>query len=254
MSIVPRLFNSSRFVRAINLSGLKSSVNVNYSTFPSSFGYVSLARPTHQLPATKFGVCAQRFYSDKTGDSPTQKSPQYDEKGAEIIYTGKFKSRIVRVKLFSLSSSMMGLAAMPILQEKCMEIGGTGLAAFVCSIAGIFTFITPVLLHFVTKKYVIEVTHDPKTDEYVATTVSFFLMKNEVSANQATHSSFIKLDHLFIRLFLVSADKIQSRRHQNTRRWHHVHNVSSRTEENSIICGRIQLYGHTSLRSLHGLR
>lgn len=189
MSIVPRLFNSSRFVRAINLSGFKSSVNVNYSTFPSNFGYVSIARPTHRLPATKFAVCAQRFYSDKTGqDSQTPKSPQYDETGAEIIYTGKFKSRIIRVKLFSLSTSMMGLAAQPTLVEKGMEMGGTGLAVFLCSMAGIFTFVTPVLLHFVTKKYVIKITHDPKTDEYVATTVSFFLMKNEVSASSRTFS------------------------------------------------------------------
>lgn len=181
MSIVPRLFNSSRFVRAINLSCCKSSVNAKYSTFSSNFGYVSIGKATNPLPTLTQSVCAQRFYSDKAGESQTQKSAQYDESGAEIIYTGKFQTRIIRVKLFSLSTSLMGLAAQPILLEKGMEMGGKGLAAFLCTLAGIFTFVTPVLLHYVTKKYVIKITHDPKTDEYVATTVSFFLMKNPVS-------------------------------------------------------------------------
>lgn len=177
MSIVPRLFNSSRFVRALNLSCSKSPARVEYSTH---FGYVPIGRPTTQLATIKYPICGQRFYSDNAGDKQTPQIAQYDEKGAEIIYTGKFQSRIIRVKLFSLSTSLVGLAAQPVLLEKGMELGGAGLATFLCSLAGLFTFVTPVLLHFITKKYVIKITHDPKTDEYVATTVSFFLMKNEV--------------------------------------------------------------------------
>lgn len=181
MTIVPKLINSSRFVRTLNLFRFKSAVNVHYSTFPSNIGYVSIRRPINQLMTTNYSVCAQRFYSDKADDSRhTKKSVEYDENGAEIVYTGKFQKRILRVKLFSLGTSFMGIAAQPTLLKKGLEIGGTGLATFLCSLAGIFTFVTPVLLHFITKKYVIKITHDPKTDEYVATTISFFLMKNEV--------------------------------------------------------------------------
>lgn len=184
MSIVPRLFNSPRFVRALNLNCCKFSASVKYSTFPSNFGYVSLGRPTDQFPAIKYLPSTQRFYSDIADANQTQKTVQYDKNGAEIIYTGKFKTRIVRVKLFSLCTSLMGLAAQPILLEQGMELGGKGLATFLCSMAGIFTFVTPVLLHYLTKKYVITITHDPKTDEYVATTVSLFLLKNEVKVRQ----------------------------------------------------------------------
>lgn len=180
MSIVPRLFSSPRLVRALNLSCCKSSASVKYSTLPSNFGYVSLGRSTNQLPAVNYLAVAQRLYSDKAGASQTPKTVEYDEKGAEIIYNGKFKTRIIRVKLFSLSTSLMGLSAQPILLEKGMELGGKGLATFLCTLAGIFTFVTPVLLHFITKKYVIQITHDPKTDEYVATIISFFLTKKLV--------------------------------------------------------------------------
>lgn len=185
MSIVPRLFNSSRFVRALILSSYKSPARVEYSTH---FGYVSIGRPSTQLATIKYPICGQRFYSDNAGDKQTPHIAQYDENGAEIIYTGKYKTRIIRVKLFSLSTSLLGVSAQPILLEKGMEMGGAGLATFLCSLAGIFTFVTPVLLHFITKKYVIKITHDPNTDEYVATTVSFFIMKNEVKFSGGTFS------------------------------------------------------------------
>lgn len=113
-------------------------------------------------------------------------SEKSDPKGlypesSELIYEGKFGSRIKRVKLFSLTTSAMGLAAQPVLFQKGMEMSGYGLGSALCGIAAVFTFITPVLLHLVTKKYVIELRYDPKTDEYVATTISLFLMRNDVS-------------------------------------------------------------------------
>lgn len=210
MSFVARLFNSSRFVRASNLSCYKSSPRVEYSTH---FGYVSIGRPKNQLAFIKYPIGGQRFYSDNAGDKQAQPIAQYDENGAEIIYTGKFQSRIVRVKFFSLSTSLMGLAAQPLLLEKGMEMGGPGLATFLCSLAGIFTFITPVLLHLISKKYVIKITHDPKTDEYVATTISFFLTKKEVKFDRQIPRKWTEL-----KSFSFPTVKIQSRWHQNTRR------------------------------------
>lgn len=204
MSFVPRLFNSTCFVRALNLPPCKSP-NVQYSKFAQIFGYVSIGLPTNQLPKINYLYLAstQRFYSHKADGTQTGKIAQYDEDGSEIIYVGKFKSRIIRVKLFSLTTSVMGVAAQPILLEKGMEMGGKGLAAFLCSLAGIFTFVTPVLLHFVTKKYVINITHDQKIDEYTATTVSFFLLKNQVLSSM---DKFNEMNHYDPFHF---ADKIQ---------------------------------------------
>lgn len=49
----------------------------------------------------------------------------------------------------------------------------------VCSLVGFFTFVTPFLLHVVTKRYVTELYYNPKEQEYIATTINFFLMKKE---------------------------------------------------------------------------
>lgn len=84
------------------------------------------------------------------------------------------------VKLFSLTTSVMGLVAQPLLLEKGHELGGAGVAVLLCGVAGIFTFVTPVLLHLITKKYVVELDFNPKTDEYKATIISIVLRRIEV--------------------------------------------------------------------------
>lgn len=96
------------------------------------------------------------------------------------IYTGKFTRQIIRVKMFSLTTSAMGLLAQPVLWQKGLEVSGTGLSVLICSVAGLFIFVTPVLLHLVTKKYVIDIKYNEKTDEYTCMTVSFFLFQNKV--------------------------------------------------------------------------
>ncbi|KAH8363097.1 hypothetical protein KR084_005321 [Drosophila pseudotakahashii] len=99
------------------------------------------------------------------------------EDALQRIYYGTLAPRMKVVKFFSLSTSLAGLAAQPILLEQGMKIGGTGMAVFLCTIGGFFTFVTPLLLHFITKKYVTEVHYNPQTEEYTATTISLLLQK-----------------------------------------------------------------------------
>lgn len=54
------------------------------------------------------------------------------------------------------------------------------MAVFLCTIGGFFTFVTPLLLHFITKKYVTELHYNPQTEEYTATTISLLLQKIKV--------------------------------------------------------------------------
>lgn len=97
------------------------------------------------------------------------------------IYFGTLTPKIRAVKVFSLSTSVIGLAAQPMLIEKASQIGGTSIVILVCSFVGFFTFITPLVLHFITKKYVTEINYDADKDEYTATTLSILLRKKEVS-------------------------------------------------------------------------
>ncbi|XP_033160859.1 transmembrane protein 70 homolog, mitochondrial [Drosophila mauritiana] len=99
------------------------------------------------------------------------------EDALQRIYYGTLAPRMKMVKFFSLSTSLAGLAAQPILLEQGMKIGGTGMAVFLCTVGGFFTFVTPLLLHFITKKYVTELHYNPRTEEYTATTISLLLQK-----------------------------------------------------------------------------
>lgn len=124
------------------------------------------------------------------------------------IYAGKFTRQIIRVKMFSLTTSAMGLVAQPVLWQKGLEVSGTGLSVFLCSVAGLFVFVTPVLLHLVTKKYVIDIKYNDQTDEYTCMTVSFFLFQNKVSFLIRIRIRF----HILIMIFFAPfpTDKIQS--------------------------------------------
>lgn len=146
----------------------------------------------------------QRFMSnenERMGNVQKPKSKPFytdDSNPDEVsIYQGKYTNQILRVKMFSLTTSAMGLLAQPILWHKGIEVGGTGLGMLICSVAGIFTFVTPLLLHFVTKKYVIDIKYNEKTDEYTCVTISFFLFRNEVRLSLELATNYKMLLSLF---------------------------------------------------------
>lgn len=97
------------------------------------------------------------------------------------IYFGTLTPQIKAVKIFSLTTSIGGVIAQPILYEQGSKLGGMPMVVFICTFAGFFTFVTPFLLHWVTRKYVTEMFYDPKTDEYCATIITLFLQKKYVS-------------------------------------------------------------------------
>lgn len=89
---------------------------------------------------------------------------------------------IKSVKVFSITTSVIGVVAQPILYEQAAKMGGsTPVIVAICGFIGFFTFITPVLIHAITKKYVTELHFNPATNEYTATIISFFLTKRETT-------------------------------------------------------------------------
>lgn len=104
-----------------------------------------------------------------------------DDKKLERIYYGPLTPQIKAVKVFSLSSSVAGLLAQPIIIREAATIGSTSLIIALCSVVGFFTFVTPLLLHLITKKYVTEISYDSSTSMYKATTINFFLVPKQVS-------------------------------------------------------------------------
>ncbi|XP_062550559.1 transmembrane protein 70 homolog, mitochondrial [Armigeres subalbatus] len=107
--------------------------------------------------------------NDKLGTTPD--SPGFK------VYNGILTPQIRMVKVFSLATSLGGIGAQPILLEQASKIGGTPMIVAICGFAGFFTFVTPFLLHLITKRYVTELHYDDTTKEYTATTITFLLQK-----------------------------------------------------------------------------
>lgn len=165
VSVAPHLSTSTIH------SNINYAINANRKFAHMHPPYLSRSITTSGRLATK-SIGTENF----NASSDTEAHPD-----GVTIYTGKFTRQIIRVKLFSLTTSCMGLLAQPVLWHKGLEVSGTGLSVLLCSVAGVFIFVTPVLLHFVTKKYVIDIKYNEKTDEYTSMTVSFFLFQNKVS-------------------------------------------------------------------------
>lgn len=89
--------------------------------------------------------------------------------------------QIRAVKVFSLTTSIIGVTAQPMLYEQAAKMGSsTPVIVGLCGMVGFFTFVTPILIHFITKKYVTELHYDETAKEYIATTINFFLMKKQI--------------------------------------------------------------------------
>ncbi|XP_026231127.1 transmembrane protein 70, mitochondrial [Anabas testudineus] len=97
-----------------------------------------------------------------------------------LIYTGSLGTAVRGVKLFSYSSSGASLLLMPqILLKTGLGVKSIAMQVSFCGIIGFFTFLTPVLLHLVTKGYVVRLYHNPDTDTYTAITYSVFLTEKK---------------------------------------------------------------------------
>uniref|UniRef100_A0A034WT07 Transmembrane protein 70-like protein, mitochondrial n=2 Tax=Endopterygota TaxID=33392 RepID=A0A034WT07_BACDO len=162
------LLRGSRSLVTIGQHGVKcvttSKVNFN----------ACLLAPICRSKASQHTVDAQqhRLYASKAS-SGTNPNEVEDIR----VYYGGLAPRMKAVKVFSLATSLAGLAAQPILLEQGLNMGGKPMAVFLCGFAGFFTFVTPLLLHFITKKYVTEIHYNPKSEEYTATTISILLFK-----------------------------------------------------------------------------
>nr|SVE75364.1 EOG090X0CKL [Daphnia dolichocephala] len=98
------------------------------------------------------------------------------------IYEGALTKQVRAVKTFSFGTSLIGVGMQPMLYEH-MSAPESSLPLMVAlySAVGIFTFVTPFLIHFVTKKYVTDITFDPTTKEYSASVYRFLPTKRKIN-------------------------------------------------------------------------
>lgn len=164
------LLRSSRALAIIGQQGVKS-----LTTSEVNFNGRLLAPVCLKTPQQSVVAQPHRLYTSKVSSANNT-----NEVEDIRVYYGGLAPRMKAVKIFSLATSLTGLAAQPILLEQGLHMGGKPMAVFLCGFAGFFTFVTPLLLHFITKKYVTEIHYNPKSDEYTATTISILLFKIKV--------------------------------------------------------------------------
>jgi len=150
------------------------ATTARHARLQSSCGFAAWSRAAFQPQIQLKQQKQHRLYATQAAGKDSEAD------NLQRVYYGSLAPRMKLVKLFSLTTSLAGIAAQPILMEQGMKIGGTGMAVLLCTVGGFFTFVTPLLLHFVTKKYVTELHYNPVTEEYTATTISLILLKIKV--------------------------------------------------------------------------
>ncbi|XP_076018447.1 transmembrane protein 70, mitochondrial [Genypterus blacodes] len=109
-------------------------------------------------------------------------SPSED---GSLIYAGNLGNAVRGVKMFSYATSMTSLCMMPhILINTGLGAQSLLMQAAVCGVIGFFTFLTPVLLHLITKGYVVRLYHDADRDTYTAVTYSVVLIEKKTVFHQ----------------------------------------------------------------------
>merc|ERR1712043_28710 len=119
-----------------------------------------------------------RTDSEKNDDSCEETVEEHEQ----TIYKGILSTQIKLVKSFSLLTSAIGLSCQPFLLYQIT--GGTGnlpLAITGGVFLSFFTFATPLLIHYISKKYVTELVYNKIEDSYTAITYSLLLREKKVN-------------------------------------------------------------------------
>ncbi|KFM64111.1 Transmembrane protein 70-like protein, mitochondrial, partial [Stegodyphus mimosarum] len=100
-------------------------------------------------------------------------------KSSEIlVYEGLLKKRIKIVKLLSLSTSVLGFGILPVIVYDLCKMN-----IFVGCLTGVmssFFLSTPFILHWITKRYVIELNFDPESKTFSAKTFNIVSQLQEL--------------------------------------------------------------------------
>ncbi|ESO86529.1 hypothetical protein LOTGIDRAFT_97530, partial [Lottia gigantea] len=100
-----------------------------------------------------------------------------DEKKGKLIYSGILTKPVKGAKIFSLSTSMIGLGMLPFIVFSLKDDMYSKIVT-AATFSG-FIIITPILMHFITKKYIISIYYDEETKIFTATSFSLFVRRKD---------------------------------------------------------------------------
>jgi len=94
------------------------------------------------------------------------------------IYNGILSTQIKLVKTFSLTTSCIGLAVQPVLWT--YSTANTAVVVGAGAFLGFFTFVTPLLIHSFSKKYVTKLYYNQVEDKYTAVVYNIFVKPKKI--------------------------------------------------------------------------
>ncbi|XP_033351431.1 transmembrane protein 70 homolog, mitochondrial [Bombus vosnesenskii] len=122
----------------------------------------------------KFIPCLQvRHVSDKHSERNTSER--------EMIYNGTLTNKVRNIKMISLLSSVVSVISQPIIYMKILEEDNAISVGTLFALLNILTICSPLLIHLLTKRYVIEMYHYPNEKKYTAKLYSFLCKKREIT-------------------------------------------------------------------------
>ncbi|XP_066151260.1 transmembrane protein 70 homolog, mitochondrial [Euwallacea fornicatus] len=155
----------------LTLNCLKSA-----RTLLTTFENVNSVRSPIQQTAVSI-LNSRGFSSDsaKKASTPDKQKNLYKK-----MYSAPLTAHVKSVKVFSISSSIVGILAQPILYKEIVSTGNVPVIIAAYSFIGFFTIITPLLLHFITKKYITELSYNEDTNTYLIKSLNFFSITKEM--------------------------------------------------------------------------
>lgn len=102
---------------------------------------------------------------------------QHPKKGT-LVYTGRMSKIVRNLKILSLSTSLFSIGCQPFIMQAARDdmMVKAGILSTMC----LMIFSTPVLLHFVTRKYVTDIYFNEETCTFTLAKKTFFLRRKEV--------------------------------------------------------------------------
>ncbi|XP_068218746.1 transmembrane protein 70 homolog, mitochondrial [Palaemon carinicauda] len=175
MALIGSLHRALQLQRCSGINLLRSSV-----TALSNNGSSPKLLQIGTVKTQQLAYYCSNSNKNKSLDLSSQENVNIGPGTWKEVYHGILTTQIRMVKIFSLSTSCMGLMMQPLLFQKVVG-SGVGLAIVTGSFVGFFTFVTPFLIHWITKKYVTKLEYDPKRDVYSATTLTFFIRERKIN-------------------------------------------------------------------------
>ncbi|XP_012712116.1 transmembrane protein 70, mitochondrial isoform X1 [Fundulus heteroclitus] len=149
------------------------------------FSFSCFTAPRHNVTLLTFRRSAPILSKSNCKSSQCLSTTSRTEDGI-LVYTGSLATAVRGVKMFSYSTSGASLILMPqILLKTGLGVSSIAVQIAFTGIVGFFTFLTPILLHLITKGYVIRLYHNPDRDTYTAITYSVFLTEKRYAFHQS---------------------------------------------------------------------